>query len=74
MTRCQVIEAISVFERKAPMSTGAVEAAIGGPLKNGGTIREPSPAVLDGIRLAYVKARDLASGAARDPSGAEPAG
>lgn len=48
----------TVFEKKAPESIAAVEQAIGGPLKQGGTIREPTDAILEAIRTAYVESRD----------------
>jgi hypothetical protein len=47
----------SVFEKRAPNSIAGVEAALGGPLKQGGTVAEPSDSLLAAIRDAYVEAR-----------------
>jgi hypothetical protein len=47
----------SVFEKRAPVSIAAVEVALGGPLKQGGTIRDASDEVLSAVRSAYEEAR-----------------
>jgi hypothetical protein len=43
----------SVFEKRASGSIAAVEAALGGPLKQGGTVKDPSDSVLAAVRAAY---------------------
>jgi hypothetical protein len=51
----------SVFEKKAPAAIPALEEAMGGALKQGGVIKDPSDAVLAAIQAAYVAAREAAS-------------
>jgi hypothetical protein len=47
----------SVFEKKAPIAIAGVEKEIGGPLKQGGTITDPTDGFLASIRAAYEEAR-----------------
>jgi hypothetical protein len=49
----------TVFAKKAPRSIPAVEAALGGPLKQGGLVPEPSRELLVALKDAYVEAASL---------------
>jgi hypothetical protein len=51
----------SVFEKRAPGSIAAVEHVLEGELKKGGTVREPSDALLAAVRDAYVEAHRAAN-------------
>jgi hypothetical protein len=48
----------SVFEKRAPNSIPLVEAALGGPLKQGGIVLDPSDQLLAAVANAYAEARD----------------
>jgi hypothetical protein len=56
----------SVFEKRAPLSIAPVEAALEGPLKQGGTIRAPADAILEAIRIAYIEASERSSERTQD--------
>jgi hypothetical protein len=60
----------SVFEKRAPNHIAAVEAAIGGPLKQGGTIATATRQFLDAVRSAYVESRERALGTSTPSSSA----